>query len=68
MQAAEPTSAAEPSAPTAAVRHHKVVRGDTLSRISRKYGVPQDAIMRANGMKNDIVRLGAELVIPASED
>ena len=68
VQAAEPTSAAEPSAPTAAVRHHKVVRGDTLSRISRKYGVPQDAIMRANGMKNDIVRLGAELVIPASED
>lgn len=45
-------------------RSHTVVKGDTLERISRKYGVEQRAIMQANRMKNDIVRLGRKLVIP----
>jgi LysM repeat protein len=58
--------ATEPATP-AAVRHHTVVRGDTLSRIARKYSVDPKAIMRANGMKNDIVRLGARLVIPPAD-
>ena len=48
-------------------RHHTVVRGDTLSRIARKYSVDPKAIMRANGMKNDVVRLGAKLVIPPAD-
>jgi LysM repeat protein len=70
-----PGAAPQPPAPApevakpvpAATRHHTVVRGDTLTRISRKYGVDAKAIMRANGMKNDIVRLGAKLVIPPAE-
>jgi LysM repeat protein len=57
--------APEPSAPVA-TRHHTVVRGDTLGKIARKYGVAVADIMRANGMKNDVVRLGAKLVIPAA--
>lgn len=50
-----------------ATRHHTVVRGDTLSRIARKYAADPKAIMRANGMKNDVVRLGAKLVIPPAD-
>lgn len=49
----------------AQVRRHKVVRGDTLSGISRKYNVSMAAIKRANNMKNDIVVLGRTLIIPA---
>jgi LysM repeat protein len=61
-----PAPAVEKPVP-AATRHHAVVRGDTLTRIGRKYGVEPKAIMRANGMKNDIVRLGAKLVIPPAD-
>lgn len=56
--------ATEEKSRPAAIRHHTVVRGDTLTRIARKYAVDPKAIMRANGMKNDIVRLGVKLVIP----
>jgi LysM repeat protein len=62
---AEPPVTESTSPP--ATRHHTVVRGDTLSRIARKYEVDAKAIMRANGMKNDIVRLGAKLVIPPAD-
>jgi LysM repeat protein len=61
-----PAPAVEKPVPPA-TRHHTVVRGDTLTRIARKYGVEPTAIMRANGMKNDIVRLGAKLVIPPAD-
>jgi LysM repeat protein len=60
-----PATVAAPGAPAAAVRHHTVVRGDTLGKIARKYGVPQAEIKRANGIKNDVVRLGDKLAIPA---
>lgn len=43
---------------------HVVVKGDTLDRISRKYGVGIDAIKQANGMKSDTVILGSKLRIP----
>jgi LysM repeat protein len=58
-------AAAKPPAPAvAAPRSHTVVRGDTLERIARKYRVDPRAIMQANGMKTDVVRLGRKLVIP----
>jgi LysM repeat protein len=67
--AAEPTPAktveTPPQAPQAA-RSHTIVRGDTLERIARKYGVTSQQVMQANGMKNDVVRLGRKLVIPAA--
>jgi len=62
-QVSAPLPAVETPGPPA-TRHHTVVRGDTLSRIARKYSVDPKAIMRANGMKNDVVRLGAKLTIP----
>ncbi len=55
-----------PDAPAPAqVRRHKVVRGDTLSGISRKYNVKMSSIKSANNMKSDVVVLGRTLIIPA---
>lgn len=66
--AAEPAKVIETPAPAPqAARSHTVVRGDTLERIARKYGVEARAIMQANGMKNDVVRLGRKLVIPPAQ-
>lgn len=52
--------------PAAAGTTHTVARGDTLTRLTKKYGVSAQAIMEANGMKNaDQLQLGKTLTIPA---
>ncbi|MFZ9937255.1 MAG: LysM peptidoglycan-binding domain-containing protein, partial [Luteolibacter sp.] len=43
---------------------HTVVRGDNLTRLARQYGCEAADIIRLNGLKNDIIRLGEELLIP----
>ncbi len=43
---------------------HTVVRGDNLTRLARQYGCEPADIMRLNGLKNDVIRLGEELLIP----
>lgn len=43
---------------------HTVVKGDTLSGISKKYKIPVAAIKQANRMTNDTVVLGRKMVIP----
>ncbi|WP_193213335.1 LysM peptidoglycan-binding domain-containing protein [Luteolibacter marinus] len=55
-----------PSAPAASSTSHTVVKGDTLSGISRRYGVSATAIKQANGMNSDTVVLGKTLVIPGA--
>lgn len=45
---------------------HKVSRGESLSAIAQRYKVPMASIIRANGMKTDVVQLGQTLVIPES--
>jgi peptidoglycan endopeptidase LytF len=52
------------SAPASDGKVHTVVKGDSLGRISSKYGVGMDAIKKANGMKSDTVVLGSKLRIP----
>lgn len=44
---------------------HKVRKGESLSKIAKKYGVTVAAIKQANGMKNDNLRAGQTLKIPA---
>lgn len=51
-------------AATAGGKSHTVVSGDTLAKISRKYGVTIEAIKQANSMKSDTVVLGSKLRIP----
>jgi LysM repeat protein len=43
---------------------YTVQENDTLSSISLNYAVPADAIKEYNGMVNDVVRFGQNLVIP----
>lgn len=52
------------AAASTAGKVHTVVKGDSLARISGKYGVSMDAIKKANGMKSDTVVLGSKLRIP----
>lgn len=42
---------------------HKVAQGETLYAISRKYGVPVDDIKKWNGMKDNVLSIGQELII-----
>jgi len=59
----------QPTAPspaaTAQAKVHTVVAGDSLWKISKKYGVPIDSIKKANGLTKDTAVLGAKLQIPA---
>ena len=52
-----------PATPAAAPVRHKVVRGDTLSSISVKYGVSAKRIMQQNHMRSENVMLGQILTI-----
>ena len=44
---------------------YTVVRGDTLSKIAREYGVTVDDLRSANGISGDLIDIGQVLVIPA---
>lgn len=50
--------------PTAATIKYKVKAGDTLTFIADKYHVSIRAIMAANGMRDETIRIGEELIIP----
>lgn len=43
---------------------HVVKQGDTLSAISRKYGVPYGEIKKRNNMKDNFLKLNQRLIIP----
>ncbi len=47
-------------------RIHKVVRGDTLSAISKRYQVSVSSIKRVNRLKNNTLYVGKVLSIPRS--
>lgn len=47
-------------------RHHRVVRGDTLSRIAQRHGVSVQSIRSANGIAGDTLHVGRVLRIPGS--
>jgi N-acetylmuramoyl-L-alanine amidase len=45
-------------------RKHKVVRGDTLDSIAKRYRVSASAIQKSNGLKGDRILAGSTLIIP----
>ena len=59
-----PVPAAPTSIPSPTRIHHRVQPGDTLSTIAEKYDVSVQSIMRANNLRNDVIRIGDELIIP----
>lgn len=50
--------------PAATARTHKVVKGDTLYSLSKKYGVTVDDIKKANNLADSSLRIGQRLKIP----
>jgi murein DD-endopeptidase MepM/ murein hydrolase activator NlpD len=64
---APPPAAASPPTPIGV--HHTLLPGETLWRISRSYGVPVEAIVRANAIA-DVHRIpaGTRLFIPGGRD
>lgn len=59
------TGRTAPAQRGAAVKRHTVRRGESLSRIARRYGVTVKAIKRANNLRNDNIQAGQRLIIPA---
>ncbi|MCF0212291.1 MAG: transglycosylase SLT domain-containing protein [Bacteroidales bacterium] len=55
----------QPATPAPAPKHvtHKVRKGDTLSKISKKYGVPVSTIKKRNKLKGDKISVGQTLII-----
>jgi N-acetylmuramoyl-L-alanine amidase len=45
---------------------YRVVRGDTLGEIAQRYRVSLYALRRANGLNNDTIHVGKELLIPTT--
>jgi len=66
-----PRPAAKPPAPPPAVAkvsgpRIKVQSGDTLSSLSRRYGVPIERIQSANNLADARLRVGQELIMPGA--
>ena len=60
-----PTAVAEPTAPPVEETIHIVESGDTVSGIASKYGVTQEAIIKANNLEDaNRLSLGQKLIIP----
>ena len=53
---------AKPTATT--IAKYKVKPGDTLSAIAADHHISVQSIMTANGLKNEIIYIGQELIIP----
>ncbi|MEM9017873.1 MAG: LysM peptidoglycan-binding domain-containing protein, partial [Verrucomicrobiota bacterium] len=49
----------------AGAKSHTVAKGDTLTSISKTHGTDVPSLMRANGLKNDVISLGQNLRIPS---
>ncbi len=50
--------------PDVSMHSHRVARGQTLSGIAARYGVPMSEILTANGMRSSRLRAGQVLTIP----
>ncbi len=50
--------------PTAVTIKYKVRAGDTLSALADRYHVPVRIIMQANGLRDETIRIGDDLIIP----
>lgn len=53
------------SAPPA-VSEHTISRGETLSGIAQRYSISLSRLREANGLRNDTIRVGQVLLIPAT--
>jgi len=63
--AEKPEAVSRPATTQETARSHVVEMGDTLSKLATKYQVSVKALMKNNGLKNDVIKLGETLKIPA---
>ncbi len=49
------------------VKYHTVKRGETLKKVASRYGVTQNAIKKANGLKKNALRSGQKLKIVTTQ-
>ena len=57
------TVAPPPQIPVPPAQYHKVVSGDTLFSIGRRYGMSVSDLKRRNGLTSDMIRVGQSLRI-----
>ncbi|MEM1441377.1 MAG: LysM peptidoglycan-binding domain-containing protein [Verrucomicrobiota bacterium] len=62
--AAEVAAVTAPAPAVAEASYHKVVSGDTLYSLSRRYGTSVDELKRVNGLTSDSIRTGQSLRLP----
>ncbi len=55
---------AKKPAPQPATTKHTVAEGQNLTKLAKQYGVSVEDIKRANGLTNDNIRIGSNIVIP----
>ncbi len=47
--------------------YHKVARGDSVERLSRRYGIQAESIQRANGLVRDELETGSVIFLPGAK-
>lgn len=52
-----------PAPENVVVEHYKVKRGDTLSRVAKRFSIAPSELKRLNGLKSSTLKAGATLVI-----
>ncbi len=55
----------QPQPAVAQAAEHVVGKGEMLGKIAKKYGVSVAALKQANGLQNDMIRIGQKLRVPA---
>lgn len=64
VQQAETPKVQQASTPKPVNKNHTVKSGETLSSISKKYGVTIAQLKSANGLKSENIQIGQKLTIP----
>ncbi|MEM9444261.1 MAG: LysM peptidoglycan-binding domain-containing protein [Verrucomicrobiota bacterium] len=66
VKEAAPTITKQIDQPVVDYQKYIVRKGDTLSRISKQFGVSVNKIKQINGLSNDLIKIGQSLEVPVS--
>jgi LysM repeat protein len=63
----KPETAPVPAPAPVGTKTHKIVKGDTLTSVAKKYSTSVESIKSANGLRSDTISLGQTLKIPSTQ-